>query len=86
MLTGRQLRLGRALLGVSQRRLAELCGVSGPTVQRMESIDGEIQGLHSTVTKIERTIADAGIVFVEGGAVMRPRKKAGEADEERVGV
>src|SRR5574337_1055081 len=37
MLSSGQLRAARALLGVDQKRLAELAGVSLPTIQRMEA-------------------------------------------------
>jgi transcriptional regulator with XRE-family HTH domain len=37
MLTAAQVRAARALLGIDQRQLAELCGLSVPTIQRMES-------------------------------------------------
>ena len=37
MITAAQLRAARALLGIDQRKLAELCGLSLPTIQRMEA-------------------------------------------------
>ena len=37
MLTAAQLRAARALLGIDQRRLAELADLSLPTIQRMEA-------------------------------------------------
>jgi transcriptional regulator with XRE-family HTH domain len=36
MITATQLRAARALLNVDQRQLADLAGVSVPTIQRME--------------------------------------------------
>ncbi|MBW8728641.1 MAG: helix-turn-helix domain-containing protein, partial [Inquilinus limosus] len=35
MITAAQMRAARALLGIDQRQLAELSGVSLPTIQRM---------------------------------------------------
>jgi predicted transcriptional regulator len=36
MISPAQLRAARALLGIDQRTLAEMAGVSLPTIQRME--------------------------------------------------
>ena len=47
MITAAQLRASRALLGVDQRKLAELSGLSLPTIQRMEASDGVIRGVPS---------------------------------------
>ena len=44
MITAAQLRAARALLGIDQRKLAELSGLSLPTIQRMEASDGVIRG------------------------------------------
>ena len=52
MITAAQMRASRALLGIDQRRLAELSGVSLPTVQRMEGSDGTVRGTVDTLTKI----------------------------------
>ena len=43
MISGAQLRAARALAGVNQRKLAELSGLSLPTIQRMEASDGIIR-------------------------------------------
>jgi transcriptional regulator with XRE-family HTH domain len=43
MITAAQLRAARALLGIDQRQLAELSGLSVPTIQRMEASDGVIR-------------------------------------------
>jgi predicted transcriptional regulator len=40
MITAAQLRAARAVLGIDQRDLAELCGISLPTIQRMEASEG----------------------------------------------
>ena len=39
MITAGQMRAARVLLGIDQRRLAELSGLSVPTIQRMEASD-----------------------------------------------
>ena len=52
MITAAQLRAARALLGIDQRRLAELAGVSLPTIQRMEASTGTVRGVVDTLTKV----------------------------------
>ncbi|RYM04675.1 helix-turn-helix domain-containing protein [Sphingobium cupriresistens] len=37
MITSQQMRAARALLNIDQRELAQLAGVSVPTIQRMEA-------------------------------------------------
>ncbi|MBV9432477.1 MAG: helix-turn-helix transcriptional regulator, partial [Hyphomicrobiales bacterium] len=39
MISAAQMRAARALLGIDQRELAELSGISLPTIQRMEASD-----------------------------------------------
>jgi transcriptional regulator with XRE-family HTH domain len=52
MLTAAQLRAARALLGVDQRRLAELSDLSVPTIQRMEASEGVIRGNVDSLMKL----------------------------------
>ena len=40
MISAAQLRAARALLGIDQRKLAEMAGLSLPTIQRMEASEG----------------------------------------------
>ena len=69
MITAAQMRASRALLGIDQRRLAELSGVSLPTVQRMEGSDGTVRGTVDTLTKIVEALGAAGVELIaEGGA------------------
>ncbi len=42
----------RALLGIDQRKLAELSGLSVPTIQRMEASDGVIRGNVNSLMKL----------------------------------
>ena len=44
MISSAQLRASRALLGIDQRTLAGLSGLSLPTIQRMEASGGVIRG------------------------------------------
>jgi len=69
MITAFQLRAARALLGVDQRRLAELAGLSLPTIQRMEASDGVIRGNVDSLTKLIAALDAAGIVLIGDNAV-----------------
>ena len=42
MITAAQLRAARVLLGIDQRELAELSGLSVPTIQRMEASESQL--------------------------------------------
>jgi len=83
MLTPPQLRAARALLGIDQRTLAELAGVSLPTIQRMEASDGYVRGVVDTLTKVVAALERAGIelisennVSAQGGRGVRLRDSA----------
>ena len=69
MLTAAQLRAARALLGIDQRRLAELCGLSVPTIQRMEASDGVVRGNVDSLTKLVGALDAAGIELIGDNAV-----------------
>jgi transcriptional regulator with XRE-family HTH domain len=45
------MRAARALLGIDQKQLAELSGVSVPTIQRMEASEGNVRGVIDTLTR-----------------------------------
>ncbi len=64
MITAAQLRAARALLGLDQRRLAELAGLSVPTIQRMETSDGVIRGNVDSLTKLVTALDAAGIELI----------------------
>ena len=68
MITNAQLRAARALLGIDQRRLAELCGLSVPTIQRMEASDGVVRGVIDTLTKVVEALNRAGIELIGDNA------------------
>src|SRR5258708_6446444 len=60
MITSAQLRAARALLGIDQRELAELCGLSVPTIQRMETSDGVIRCNVDSLMKLRSALGGAG--------------------------
>jgi transcriptional regulator with XRE-family HTH domain len=69
MITSAQLRASRALLGIDQRQLAELSGLSVPTVQRMEASDGVVRGNVDSLMKLVSALDAAGIELIAEGAV-----------------
>jgi transcriptional regulator with XRE-family HTH domain len=68
MITAAQLRAARALLGVDQRKLAELSSLSVPTIQRMEASDGVIRGNVDSLMKLIEALHQAGIELIGEGA------------------
>ena len=51
MISGAQMRAARALLGIDQKALAALAGVSVPTIQRMEASKGNVRGMIVSLTR-----------------------------------
>lgn len=68
MLTATQLRAARALLGIDQQMLADLSGVSLPTIQRMEASKGNVRGVVDTLTKVIEALNAAGIELLGDNA------------------
>jgi transcriptional regulator with XRE-family HTH domain len=64
MIIPAQMRAARALLGIDQRRLAEMSGVSLPTIQRMEASEGNVRGVVDTLTKVVEALSAAGIELI----------------------
>jgi transcriptional regulator with XRE-family HTH domain len=64
MITAAQLRAARALLGIDQRKLAELSGLSLPTIQRMEASDGVIRGNVDSLMKLVAALDAGGIELI----------------------
>ena len=72
MITAAQLRASRALLGIDQRKLAELSALSVPTIQRMEASDGVIRGNVNSLMKLIEALSRAGIELIGEGAASPP--------------
>ncbi len=68
MITAAQLRAARALLGIDQRELAQRCGLSLPTIQRMEASDGVVRGNVDSLMKLIDALAANGIELLGEGA------------------
>jgi len=58
------MRAARALLGIDQRELAGLSGLSLPTIQRMEASDGVVRGNVDSLMKLVGALEDAGIELI----------------------
>jgi len=68
MITAPQLRAARALIGIDQRKLAELSGLSLPTIQRMEASDGVIRGNVDSLMKLVSALDAAGLELIADNA------------------
>ena len=68
MLSAAQLRAARALLGIDQRQLAELAGLSVPTIQRMEASGDVIRGNVDSLMKLIAALDAAGLELIGEGA------------------
>jgi transcriptional regulator with XRE-family HTH domain len=68
MITSAQLRAARGLLDIDQRELADLAGLSAPTIQRMESSAGVIRGNVDSMMKLIAALDLAGIELIAEGA------------------
>lgn len=69
MITAAQLRAARVLLGIDQRRLAKLSGLSVPTIQRMEASEAMVRGNVDSLVKLITALDAAGIEMIDEGAV-----------------
>lgn len=68
MITSAQIRAARALLGIDQKQLAELAGLSVPTIQRMEASDGVVRAVVDSLEKVVNALNAAGVELIAAGA------------------
>jgi len=68
MISAAQLRAARALAGLDQKRLAELSGLSVPTIQRMEASEGVIRGNVDSLMKLIAALDAADVILIGEGA------------------
>jgi transcriptional regulator with XRE-family HTH domain len=78
MITPRQIRAARALLGWSQQQLADNAIVSLNVVARLES--GVVDSRISTVQAVQKALVKAGIEFLDADQ----KRRRGEAQEPEV--
>jgi predicted transcriptional regulator len=69
MITSAQMKAARSLLGIDQRQLADLAGLSLPTIQRMEASQGTIRGNVDSLVKVVEALERAGIELIGEGAI-----------------
>jgi len=73
MITAAQLRAARALLGIDQRQLAKLSGLSVPTIQRMEASETMVRGNVDSLVRLIAALESAGIELIDDGALSHSR-------------
>ena len=69
MISAAQLRAARALVGIDQRQLADLSGLSVPTIQRMEASEGAIRGNVDSLMKLIAALERSGVELINEGGV-----------------
>jgi len=69
VITAAQMRAARALLGIDQRQLAELAGISVPTIQRMEASPDVVRGNVDSLMRLLAALESAGVEVINEGAV-----------------
>lgn len=67
MITAAQMKAARALLGIDQKELARLSGVSLPTIQRMEASNGTVRAVVDSLEKVIMALNGAGIELIGPG-------------------
>jgi len=79
MMTSNQLKAARALLGIDQKTLAEMAGVSVPTIQRMEASGGNVRGVVDSLVKVVEALEREGVELIgedaAGGRGVRLRRR-----------
>jgi predicted transcriptional regulator len=68
MITAGQMRAARALLQIDQPDLAEISGLSLPTIQRMEASEGIIRGNIDSLSKLIGALSAAGVELIDESA------------------
>jgi transcriptional regulator with XRE-family HTH domain len=64
MISGLQIRAARAILKWSAKEAGEKAGVSLPTIQRFEQLDGVPPSRSQTLIDLKRAFEDAGVEFI----------------------
>jgi transcriptional regulator with XRE-family HTH domain len=63
MINAAQIRAARALLDISQARLAAMSAVSESTIKRLEAAS-TIRGSAESIWKVQRVLEEAGVEFI----------------------
>ncbi len=64
MITSSQIKAGRALLGLTTTKLAELSGIGFTTLVRLESFEGVPSANIKTLESVKRALEKSGIEFI----------------------
>lgn len=75
VITSEQLRMGRAVLRLSKKELADAAGVSLATIQRWEAGSGRGRWVNETEERVEAALRERGVVFIEDGCIFKPLEK-----------
>jgi predicted transcriptional regulator len=67
-----QVRAARGLLGMGQGELATLASISIVTVKRLEAAGIQIRGSAQTLSRLQRALEGAGVVFIEQNGSQGP--------------
>lgn len=62
------MRAARALLGIDQKTLADMAGLSLPTIQRMEASGGVVRGVVESLTRVVDALNQAGVELIGDNA------------------
>jgi transcriptional regulator with XRE-family HTH domain len=68
LITAGQIRAARALLGIDQKALAEISGLSVATVQRMEASEGVVRGNVDSLMKLVTALEKSGVELISEGS------------------
>jgi predicted transcriptional regulator len=68
MITAAQMRAARAILGIDQKKLADMADVSLPTIQRMEASSGNVRGIIDTLMKVVEALDKAGVELISANS------------------
>jgi len=74
LITSRQIKAARALLGLTAAKLAEISNIGFTTIIRLESFDGVPAGNVKTLEAVQSALEKAGIEFIgtpDSGAGVR---------------
>ncbi len=69
------------MLRWSAKKLADMSGVSWPTIQRMETAKGVPSSLGKNLELIQKTLEKAGVIFIDengGGPGVRLESRRGD--------
>jgi len=85
MISAREIRAARGLLGWSQIELAKAACLGVATVRRLESADQKVRGSAESVWKIQTALEKAGVHFISAddsmGAGVRLRHAPASSEE-----